>query len=188
MNNIWDWQSEEERKKKEQQVGTPLQGVQYKTGEQAPNPVVAGKEPSLAGTVTKMAEMRAVNKGFDKAEKGAESIWNKQAPAPVTDLSTAASVTPAGEVVNTGLATLPESVISAPLASATPIAGETAMAEGIAAAAPVAEAAAVGAPLSAAATGTATTAAAGAEAAALASNPIGWIVGGYLLGKQFGLF
>jgi len=186
MQNIWDWQSEEERKKNEQQLGAPLQGIQYRPTEQAPNPVVAGKEPSLAGTVTKMAEGRALNKGFDKAEEGAKWGWNQvssQAPAPVVDLSTPAVVAPAGDVVSTGLATLPNSVAAAPLASAAPIAGETAMAAGMAAP----EVTAVGAPLSAAATGTATTAA-GAETAALASNPIGWIVGGYMLGKQFGLF
>jgi hypothetical protein len=188
MQNIWDWQSEEERKKKEQSVGTPLQGVQYKQGESAPNPVVAGKEPSLAGTVTKMAEIRAVNKGFDKADEGAKWSWDqlsKQTPASVQDLSTPAIVTPTGGITSTGLSTLPSSVVSAPLSATVPVAGETAMAEGIAAAAPVAEVAAVGAPLAAEG---AATAAAAAETAALASNPIGWIVGGYLLGKQFGLF
>ena len=185
MQNVWDWENEEEKKRKQ---SAPLQGIQYKQGESAPNPVVAPKEPSLAGTVTKMAEMRAVNKGFDKADEGAKWSWDqlsKQAPAPVQDLSTSAVVTPAGEVVNTGLSTLPSSVVSAPLSAATPVAGETAMAEGIAAAAPAAETVMVGAPLGAGITGaTATT----AETAALTSNPIGWIVGGYLLGKQFGLF
>ena len=216
MQNVWDWQSEEERKKKEQSVGAPLQGVQYKQGEQAPNPVVAGKEPSLAGTVTKMAEMRAVNKGFDKAEKEIPEGWKwakdkvtEATTTPSTSTTTAESITTgaplgatppaapapdsavtalANQVSNsaTGIASLPGDVAYAPLTSAAPIAGETAMAEGLSTAA--AEGLTAAAPLSGAALGEGAALATTAETAALASNPIGWIVGGYLLGKQFGLF
>jgi len=84
--SIWDWQNEDEKKREN---ASPLQGIQYKQVESAPAPSGnPGKQPSLLGTVTNVAEGRAISKGLDAGENKIGDIWKgMNSPSPINPIS-----------------------------------------------------------------------------------------------------
>jgi hypothetical protein len=191
MDNIWSWESEDERRKREQ--ATPLQGVQYKTGEQAPSPQQAPAQRT--NPLTQYATNKAIGTADRKLMEGGESVWkdlklNSQivneagldatltppiAPSSVVEAVGPLSANAVAPVTETIVAeTVAPAVVEAATSAIAPAVVETA----VASAAPVAiaETAALGS-------------VAAAEAPMLAAmGPVGWGIGAVLLAQQLGLF
>jgi len=210
MDNVWNWESEDERRKREQ--AAPLQGVQYKQAGEAPPPQQAPAQKT--DPLTQYGTAKAIGAADKQLEKGAESIWESGKQA-LVNMNNA----PTAEANQAILSDSSVTQVGAPMVEApitvTPLIGETATAAPLSAALEVGagEGARVvggellaGAATDALATAAADTAvtagttalaegalAAGAGAAAegtmlAAMGPVGWGIGAVLLAQQFGLF
>jgi len=100
MNNIWE--TEEERKRREQQVGTPMEVAPYKNPEAAPPPVNAKGQPD---PLTQLGTMYVSGKAVQGVDKGVEKGYDyigKQIDA-AKQPSPLSGEAPMGEVAQTGL-------------------------------------------------------------------------------------
>jgi hypothetical protein len=99
----------EEEKRLRGIVGAPLGVTPFQTGEQAPAPIQ--ERPRQPGMAEQMGTQYAMQQGSKQLDKGMTWAGNQigsQAPAPVQDLSSAAMVDTAGNVMPTTMAPLAE--------------------------------------------------------------------------------
>jgi hypothetical protein len=100
---------EDEEQKRLALLGAPLSGIQYRPTEAAPAPVQERpRQPGMAEQIGTQYAMQQGSKQLGKGMTWAGNQIGSQAPAPVQDLSSAAAVDTAGNVMPTAMAPLSE--------------------------------------------------------------------------------